>query len=243
MENLYTTKALKKIYNQSGIYMIQIGNRYYVGSSISIGARLSTHKSRLKRGKHENIIMINCFNKYGENQCYFKVLEYCDSDQLILREKFYIDVLKPELNIELNPVLQNSNYKSKVVYQYTLKGMYVRKFSSASEAERYNNKLSSKISQCCLNKRKSAYGYLWSYDKVENLIYTNNSSKAKAKCVTQYNLENVFLNHFESLADAIRILGLPGKFDSCCTNISACCLGKTKKAYGYIWKYESGMGT
>ena len=243
MENLYTVTTLIKKYNKSGIYLIQIGSKYYVGSSISIGKRLMTHKSRLKKGKHENIIMTNCFNKYGQDHCHFKVLEYCDADLLKQREKFYIDVLKPELNIELDPVLQNGNYKTKTVYQYTLKGVYMRKFSGAAEAERQLGKGNSKISQCCLSKRKSAYGYLWSYDQIDNLIYNNNSSKAKAKCVIQYNLEKIPLNSFESVAEAVRILGIPGKFDSACTNISACCLGKTNHAYNYIWKYKSYVGT
>jgi hypothetical protein len=243
MENLYTTKALVKTYNKSGIYLIQIGNRYYIGSSISIGKRLMTHRSRLKRSKHENIIMINCFKKYGANHCHFKVLEYCSGDVLTQREKFYMDLLKPELNIELNPVLQNGKYKTKIVYQYALHGTYLKEFSSAAEAERHVGKGNSKISQCCLKKRKSAYGYLWSYDQVTNLTYNNNSSKAKARCVIQYTLTGIPINSYESVAEAVRIMNLSGNFDSHCANISACCLGKTKYAYNCIWKYKSYVGT
>jgi group I intron endonuclease len=238
MENLYTTKNLNKRYNKSGIYLLQIGNRYYVGSSVSIGNRLATHRSRLKRNKHENIIMINCFNKYGEEQSHFKVLEECDISILLEREKFYIDTLKPELNIELNPVLQNSEYKSKTVYQYSLNGEYIKSFKGASEAERTLDKNSNKISQCCLNKRKSAYNYLWSYTKVEKLLYQNNSSKAKIKSVIQYNLQGEMINIYESAAEAVRDLKLQGSFKSNCTFISACCLNKTKTAFGYVWEHN-----
>jgi len=235
MDNLYTTKGITKKYNQPGIYMIQIGNRYYVGSSNHIGKRLTTHKSRLKRNKHENVIMINCFNKYGPKQCHFKVLEICNEDILLQREKFYIDVLKPELNIELDPVKQNSDYKSKTVYQYTLKGVYIQKFKSAAKAERFLGKCNSKISQCCLGKRKSTYGYLWSYDKVDTLVYENNSSKAKAKKVSQYSIEGEFIKTYQSVAEAARILN---KAENASVNIGSAALGHTNQAYGYVWKYE-----
>jgi group I intron endonuclease len=236
MENLYTTTGLNKKYNQSGIYMIQIGSRYYIGSSNHIGKRLLTHKSRLKKNKHENIIMINCFNKYGEEQCHFKVLELCNKDILIKKEKFYIDVLKPELNVELNPIEQNSDYKSKTVYQYTKESVYVQEFTSASNAERFFGKCNSKISQCCLGKRKSAYGYLWSYDKiVDKLVYENNSSKAKAKKVSQYSAAGEFIKTYKSVAEAVRALNKP---ENASTNISSAALGNTKHAYNYVWKYE-----
>lgn len=238
MENLYTAKNLGKTYNKSGIYLIQIGNKYYVGSSISIGKRLLTHRYRLLKNKHENIIMINCFNKYGKEQCHFKVLEECNIEILLHREKFYIDTLKPELNIELNPVLQNSEYKSKTVYQYTLKGEFIKSFKSTAEAERTLNKNSNKISQCCTKKRKSAYGYLWSYDKLKKLLYENNSAKAKVKAVVQYNLQGKVIKTYESAAAAVRELKLKGLFNSNCSTISACCLGKIQTAFGFIWKHN-----
>ena len=84
---------------------------------------------------------------------------------------------------------------------------------------------------------KSAYGYLWSYIKKSNLSYINNSSNAKTKTIYQYDLKGIFLNKYKSIAEAVRTLNLEGNFASHCTNVSACCLHKTKKAYGYIWKY------
>lgn len=54
--------------------------------------------------------------------------------------------------------------KSKTVFQYTLDGEFVKEFPSVAEVERqlgYNN---SNISECCLGKRKTAYGYIWKYN-------------------------------------------------------------------------------
>lgn len=235
MEALYKTKFIQKNYNYSGIYLLQIGNRMYVGSSVEIGKRLNTHKSRLKNNKHENIIMINCFNKYGEQQCYFKVLEQCEPDILCEREKFYIDILNPELNIERNPLKQDGNYKTKTVYQYDLNGIFIQEYESASSAERSFKRSNTKVSQCAMGKRKSAYGYLWSYSKVDKLVYENNSSKSKAKKVSQYSIEGEFIITYDSVAAAVRSLNLQ---ENASTNISSAALGNTKHAYGYVWKYE-----
>jgi group I intron endonuclease len=235
MENLYKATSLSKRYNYSGIYLIQIGARMYIGSSVGIGKRLLTHRSRLKNNKHENIIMINCFNKYGKEQCYFKVLEQCNENVLCEREKFYIDVLKPELNVELDPVKQNGDYKTKKVYQYNKNGEFLKEYPGCAEAERTLDKSNSKISQCAIGKRKSAYGYLWSYEKVDKLVYQNNSSKAKAKKVSQYTMEGKFITTHNSIAEAVRVLGLQ---ENACTNISSAALGNTNHAYNYVWKYE-----
>jgi group I intron endonuclease len=243
MENLYTVKNLTKKYSKSGIYMILINNKFYIGSSLCISTRLFCHRRRLKSGKHANIILINHFNKYGEEKCFFKILEYCDKKDLLIREKFYIDHLKPELNVETDPINQNGSYKSKTVYQYDLNGNFIKEHLSAAEAERTLGKHSSMIASCARGNTafKSAYGYLWSYEKKQNLSYSNNSSKSKAKNVYQYDLSGTFLNKHDSVAAATRSLNLKGNFSSHCTNISACCLGKTKQAYGYLWTYsESG---
>lgn len=238
MKNLYKTQGLQKTYNYTGIYLIQVGNRMYVGSSLSIGGRLLTHKHRMKNNKHCNPIMINCFNKYGEDHCHFKILEECSENVLAEREKFYIDVLKPELNIELDPVRQDSDYKKKCVYQYDMGGSFIQEHDGTASAERYLNRSSSKISQCAMGKRKSAYGFLWSYTKVDKLVYENNSSKAKAKRINQYDKQDRFINQYDSVAHAVRSLKLNMNFDSCCANVSAAALGKTPYAYGFVWSYE-----
>jgi group I intron endonuclease len=235
MKSLFKTRSLAKTYNISGIYLIQIGNKMYVGSSVSIGRRLLTHKSRLKNAKHNNPIMINCFNKYGENHCNFKVLEECEENVLVEREKFYIDVLKPELNIELDPIKQNGSYKAKKVYQYDLDGTFIQEHESASSAERSLNRSNTKVSQCAMGKRKSAYDYLWSYNKVDKLVYENNSSKAKAKKVSQYTMEGELIITHDSVAAAVRSLNLQ---ENAATNISSAALGNTNHAYNYVWKYE-----
>ena len=52
-----------------------------------------------------------------------------------------------------------------------------------------------------------------------------------SKIVEKYDLEGNFLERFNSLREAAESIGKDFK------NISTCCRGITKSAYGFIWKY------
>jgi group I intron endonuclease len=70
--------------------------------------------------------------------------------------------------IENNPMYGKTGEKhhsSKRVYQYDINNIFIRSFGSAEEAGRYIEKSGSKISMCARCKRKTAYGYKWSYVK------------------------------------------------------------------------------
>lgn len=55
---------------------------------------------------------------------------------------------------------------SKKVYQYDLNGNLVQEWPSASDIERQLGYSQGHISDCCNGKRKTAYGYRWSYEKL-----------------------------------------------------------------------------
>ena len=76
-----------------GIYMIQnsANNKVYIGSSIKIETRFMNHKYALRCGNHDNEYLQNSYNKYGENNFTFEIVELCDVSELIKKENFYID--------------------------------------------------------------------------------------------------------------------------------------------------------
>jgi group I intron endonuclease len=75
-----------------GIYLIEnkINNKKYVGSSINIKVRLMNHKYYLRKNYHANNYLQNSYNKYGEENFNFKILELCNETELINKENFYI---------------------------------------------------------------------------------------------------------------------------------------------------------
>ncbi|NJO64321.1 MAG: GIY-YIG nuclease family protein [Richelia sp. RM2_1_2] len=83
--------------NGSGIYkIINITNgKFYIGSARNFRNRWNSHKYHLIRNQHENSHLQNAWNKYGENQFKFEIIEECPINTLLMREQFYIDLYKP----------------------------------------------------------------------------------------------------------------------------------------------------
>lgn len=89
----------KILKNKSGIYgfICRTSNKLYIGSSVQLSTRFSEHI----KGIRSNLLLQNAIKKYTLEDFIFIVIEYCDSKELIYREQYYIDSLKPEYNIAL----------------------------------------------------------------------------------------------------------------------------------------------
>lgn len=77
---------------KSGIYIIRnkTSNKVYIGQSVDVKRRLSTHKSLLERGKHENDYLQKSFNKDGIENFEFKLIELCNKSELDYKERYWI---------------------------------------------------------------------------------------------------------------------------------------------------------
>ena len=102
--NSYLCSIGTKIYlwnNMIGIYKIQskTSNNCYIGSSINIKKRWDRHLYDLRRNKHHSIILQRAWDKYGEKDFEFSILEECTEHNLLIREQHYLDSLLPMYNI------------------------------------------------------------------------------------------------------------------------------------------------
>lgn len=80
----------------SGIYTITniINNKIYVGSTTSsIKQRWSSHRNQLKTNKHSNSILQRSWNKNGEENFRFEILEECESEFCLGNEQYWINML------------------------------------------------------------------------------------------------------------------------------------------------------
>lgn len=93
----------------SGIYKLVIGNKFYVGSAVNLYNRMNLHKFQLLNNKHHNILVQRKFNKIKELS--YEIIEFCDKKDLIQREQYYLDTLRPELNLDK---FANSRFGSKL---------------------------------------------------------------------------------------------------------------------------------
>lgn len=79
-----------------GIYSINFQNsnnsKAYIGSTcVSFKKRWLAHISMLRKNKHFSIKLQNAFNKYGEENLVFSIVECCPKHACLSREQFYID--------------------------------------------------------------------------------------------------------------------------------------------------------
>ena len=86
-----------KIYSRIGIYGIRnkVNNKIYVGKTgMNFGDRWDSHKALLRNNKHDNPYLQNAWNKYGEQNFEFIVIEDCNVDKLNEREMYWIKYYK-----------------------------------------------------------------------------------------------------------------------------------------------------
>lgn len=82
--------------NDSGVYKITcvVNNKIYIGSSKHIFKRWKVHVRHLNSNKHINEFLQNSWNKYGECNFIFKILEICEEDDLLTKEQYWMDYTK-----------------------------------------------------------------------------------------------------------------------------------------------------
>nr|QNR58513.1 hypothetical protein [Diaporthe longicolla] len=96
---------LKYIKGKSGIYMWtnKLNGKKYVGSSVDLRRRLLEYYN-VNRMLNEKSMPINvALLKYGYTNFSLTILEICDKDSLMSREKHFFEVYSPEYNILKTP--------------------------------------------------------------------------------------------------------------------------------------------
>lgn len=86
---------------QTGIYKIESRTdpaRIYIGSSVVIRKRWRLHLRELKGNRHHSSKLQYHYNKYGEDDLEFSILEECGKDDLLKTEQKYLDLSHPYFN-------------------------------------------------------------------------------------------------------------------------------------------------
>jgi len=234
-----------------GIYKIinTINNKIYIGQSVDIKRRWNDHKSELRRNAHYNTYLQQSWNKYGEGNFIFEVIEFNENfttEDLNELEIYYIDKLKTfDNNFGYNLTIGGyyNEGKAKSVLQFNNLGEIIKEYKSTTEAEKETGINKETIrNNANINKNgKSAGGFVWmykdDYDKYGFNIdfYKNYSIKKCFKKVYQISLEGQILNIFNTLKEAVEKTNINKKsIESCCDrNIT-----KSKTAGGFIFCYE-----
>jgi group I intron endonuclease len=77
----------------SGVYQIRCipTGKIYVGSAVDLFKRWEQHRRTLRKGEHRNRYLQHAWDKYGEKQFVFEILEFVDVSHLLEIEQEWID--------------------------------------------------------------------------------------------------------------------------------------------------------
>lgn len=176
----------------SGIYCIEnkINHKKYIGQSVNIRVRWWIHCYDLRNNKHHNCHLQGAWNKYGEDNFSFYVIERCAEDKLNEREIYWIEKYNsnnPEIGYNFSSggsgnrgvvlTQDQKEYMSQIknpekVVQIDFNGNLIRTWRSVTHAQRtLENIRARSILQCCRHKTYQANGHIWffknEYEKIE----------------------------------------------------------------------------
>lgn len=178
----FFTLSSKELGKKSGIYKLKNGGHIYIGSSKNLYSRLIEHRTDLIKQNHTNSFLQRVSDKEGIDKFEIEILEYCLAEERIIKEKEWIDKLKPDMNLK-DPVTNelseeskrklgesvrngrlNGKYKTKFdlceVEQYDYFGNFVCKFQDKTEASEKLNLSKKEIQElaCGYKKGKNKNG-------------------------------------------------------------------------------------
>lgn len=221
----------------SGIYQIEnkVNSKVYTGSSNNIKRRWQKHKALLRHNKHQNSHLQAAWNKYGEDNFIFSIIELCSIDSLLDREQYFINTRNPEYNqtlvagkVEMTADRRRKlsysitqAYKDgrmqktiKTIYQYDLEGNYIREYASLGEASNALNISISNLSCAANGKCNIAGGYVWRFYKVDKLdVWFNRMGRPITKEPYRKKTRNIVayrgneILKFSSTKEATKALG------------------------------------
>lgn len=174
---------MKKI----GIYCIKskIDNKVYVGKSISIPQRISSHFQKLKTNKHANRHLQSAYNLYGRNNFSYEILEICDASVLFDKEAEYIIKTKSlDDNFGYNMKIEFSGFnkhskdsiiymrslrKCKTVFGFSIEGEFIKEWESISYCAKELEVNPCDVRRTISQKQRTCKGYVLNNEKVFRL--------------------------------------------------------------------------
>ena len=98
--DLQKVSIVKDNKGKAGIYRWTNKNngKIYIGSAVDL-TNIFFHYYSLKRISDSNMTICKALLKYGYTNFQLEILEYCEPQNIIAREQYYLDLLQSEYNI------------------------------------------------------------------------------------------------------------------------------------------------
>lgn len=215
-----------------GIYCIEnlINHKKYIGQSKDVFKRISNHKNLLKNQKHHNEYLQRAWNKYGEENFAFNLLQRCEETDIDNLERHYISLYNTTndengYNLEsggnagkkhsiktIKKLLEIHQNEKVPVYCIELNKIY----DGFVDIEKEFNVSYAAIRRCCVEKRGTCCGYHWLYlsdktkENIEKVLNDKDFSKKEVYC---FELDKTFQSEYDA------------KIQTGAKHVGCCCKG------------------
>ena len=216
------------------IYKIlnNINQKIYIRkTSSTIEKRFKEHCNDSKKERCEKRPLYDAMNKYGIENFTVEKVEEVENDEIASeREIYWINKLRTYIGFnDCNGYNATLGGDSKRIYDYQI---IAKKY-----LELKNQKETAKYFQCDVETVKKAC----QENNIEIISSQQIAKDAQKKCVKMYDLENNFIQEFETMKDAAiwvieNKLTTSNKIDGVRSSIRKACNGQYKKAFNHIWK-------
>ncbi len=218
-------KAKKCDKEKCGIYLIKnlINNKIYIGKSINIYNRISSHISSLnsKRVKEENAHFIAAWHKYGRDSFDYFILEECSFEELPKKEIYWMKHFD-SINSSIGYNKRLDSEGGMIPHEETrlkLKKALHKRFSDPNERKKVSDKAKA----------------FWENnpDKKELMRINVKLTKQKKYRYLKLDEQGALIKIYDTVEEIIKE-NPSYKWQ----NIYSVCNGYKKRIYGYKWKRE-----
>lgn len=224
---------------ESGIYCIEniCTKKKYIGQSKNIKNRWYRHKFELNKGNHDNDYLQKSWNKYGEDNFKFYILEYCDLDKLNEKECYYINLyntIDRDYGYNLKTGGQDHNTLTQEIKDKISESNKKAYLNSNLKEIRSNDALKQwanpKIKEKIMGKNNGMYGKHHTEEARKKM-----SEKKKGKPSPHRNITPVLCKELNKIFDCAAVAEKETGAHSGC--ILLVCKGDRKTAGGYHWQF------
>jgi hypothetical protein len=219
-------------------------NKIYVGLTTDYVRRRNEHIYELRHGRHSNKHLQNAWNKYGESDFEFSILEKVSGTKEDLKqaEIRLIEELDGTNRLKgFNVSKGGDTAKWRAIKQYTKQGVLVKEYATISLAASELGKLSTPIWKALNGSIPTAHGYQWRYSDEDREVRQSVADHAHRGIVEQYSLEGHLLAEYSSAMEAarqIQHITTSASYKSVAINIRKVCQNQMKSYMNFIWKFK-----
>lgn len=214
-----------------------ITNKFYIGSTNNFHLRKYSHLNHLRKNKHCNKILQNSWNKHGETNFTFEIIEHTTQSNLMILEQYYLDLYKPynnDVGYNISKLAIPNNFGVKHITNQIPWNKGLKLPSSWNKDKKLTDEHKNKLSKSAKLRKRTPCS-----DETKIKISLKQKGKngnnygkpTNRKKIYQLDLDGKLIREYDYLME-VNNYGFNFK------KVSAVALGKNKTHKNYKWSYD-----